>query len=64
MSLLAWILGVVRSGRSKPLSRFSREREGPAKREGEGLYTGVRKILTSQAFGLSPSSPVRTGEGF
>jgi hypothetical protein len=23
---------------SKPLSRFSREREGPAKREGEGLY--------------------------
>jgi PqqD family protein of HPr-rel-A system len=25
------------AGEQKPLSRFSREREGPAKREGEGL---------------------------
>ena len=31
---------------------------------GEGLYIGLGKTLTSQAFGLGPSSPVRTGEGF
>src|SRR5688572_22818959 len=39
---------------------------GGARREavgGEGLYTRVGKTLTSQAFGLGPSSPVRTGEG-
>src|SRR5687768_17063958 len=40
---------------------------GGARREavgGEGLYSGLSKTLTSQAFGLGPSSPVRTGEGF
>jgi hypothetical protein len=31
---------------------------------GEGLYTGVSKTLTSQAFGLGPSSPVKDGRGF
>jgi hypothetical protein len=39
---------------------------GGARREavgGEGLYRRIRKTLTSQAFGLGPSSPVRTGEG-
>ena len=30
---------------------------------GDGLYFGLGKTLTSQALGLGPSSPVRTGEG-
>jgi hypothetical protein len=31
------------NGANLPLSRPSREREGPAKREGEGLYIGLGK---------------------
>jgi len=31
---------------------------------GEGLYTGFSKTLTSQAFGLGPSSPVKDGRGW
>jgi hypothetical protein len=30
---------------------------------GEGLYTGLSKTLTSQAFGLGPSSPAESGRG-
>ena len=30
---------------------------------GEGLYRGVSKTLTSQAFGLGPSSPAKSGRG-
>jgi hypothetical protein len=30
---------------------------------GEGLYTGLSKTLTSQAFGLGPSSPAKSGRG-
>jgi multiple sugar transport system substrate-binding protein len=49
---------------SKPLSRFYGR--GGARREavgGEGLYRGVSKTLTSQAFGLGPSSPAKGGRG-
>jgi N-acyl-D-amino-acid deacylase len=36
----------------------------PAQRAGgEGLYAGLCKTLTSQAFGLGPSSPVKNGRG-
>jgi hypothetical protein len=48
-----------------PLSRFSREREGPAKREGEGLYTGLGKTLTSHPLrGWAPPLPPKAGEAF
>jgi hypothetical protein len=39
---------------------------GGARREavgGEGLYRRLSKTLTSQAFGLGPSSPVKNGRG-
>jgi hypothetical protein len=54
-----------RDSDSKPLSRFPRERRGPpAKRVGgEGLYSGVAKTLTPQAFGLGPPSPAESGRG-
>jgi hypothetical protein len=44
-----------------PLSRFWREREGPAKREREGLYTGLGKTLTSPRCAVCPSSPAKSG---
>jgi hypothetical protein len=46
---------------SRPYGRGGAHR---AAMGGEGLYAGLSKTLTSQAFGLGPSSPVRTGEGF
>ena len=49
----------------KPLSRLSRERRGPPAQRvgGEGLYAGVGKTLTPQAFGLGPPSPAKGGRG-
>jgi hypothetical protein len=54
-----------REQRPETLSRPSRERRGPPAQRvgGEGLYTGLGKTLTSQAFGLGPSSPAKSGRG-
>ena len=62
--LLAAIASVLRL--DERLSRFPRERRGPPPKAvgGEDLDFGLGKTLTSQAFGLGPSSPVRTGEEF
>ena len=62
-----WLVAVaIVLGLFKSLSRFWRERRGPPPKAvgGEGPYSGLSKTLASQAFGLGPSSPVRTGEGF
>jgi len=38
--------------------------EGPKRSlGGEGLYTGLSKTLTPQAFGLGPPSPAESGRG-
>ena len=54
----------MRPSPPSPLSRpYGR---GGARREavgGEGLYRGLSKTLTSQAFGLGPSSPAESGRG-
>jgi N-acyl-D-amino-acid deacylase len=48
----------------KPLSRsYGRGGAHRAAMGGEGLYRGVSKTLTSQAFGLGPSSPAKSGRG-
>jgi hypothetical protein len=58
---------LIQPGRSvtlTPLPSFTGE-EGPVAPAmgGEGLYTGVSKTLTSQAFGSGPSSPAKSGRG-
>jgi hypothetical protein len=63
------------NGANLPLFRPSRETEGPLrtpskyyfdgnpKREGEGLYTGLGKTLTSHRYAAGPFSPVKDGRG-
>jgi hypothetical protein len=59
-------LGCIDIQRSLLLPSPAFRGRGGARREavgGERLYTGLSKTLTSQAFGLGPSSPAKSGRG-
>ncbi len=54
----------MRGSKGKTLSRsYGRGGAHRAAVGGEGLYAGLSKTLTSQAFGLGPSSPAKSGRG-